>query len=47
MFVGRVGAQAAFAAPESTPAPREHEIKAAFIYNFTKFIKWPARSRRS
>lgn len=23
------------------PASREHEIKAALIYNFTKFVKWP------
>ncbi len=37
-------AQTAFAAPEATPPPREYEIKAAFIYNFTKFIEWPARS---
>lgn len=22
-------------------APREHEVKAAFLYNFTKFIDWP------
>jgi YfiR/HmsC-like len=27
-----------------SPPPREYEIKAAFIYNFTKFIEWPARS---
>lgn len=23
---------------------KEHELKAAFIYNFTKFIEWPANS---
>jgi hypothetical protein len=32
------------AAADSSPPPREYEIKAAFIYNFTKFIEWPARS---
>lgn len=25
-------------------APREFQIKAAFIYNFTKFVEWPAGS---
>jgi hypothetical protein len=25
----------------AAPAPKEHEIKAAFLYNFTKFIDWP------
>jgi hypothetical protein len=39
-----VAARTLLAAPESTPPPREYEIKAAFIYNFTKFIEWPARS---
>jgi hypothetical protein len=24
-----------------TPALKEHELKAAFLYNFTKFIEWP------
>jgi len=23
-------------------AAREHEVKAAFLYNFTKFVEWPA-----
>ena len=22
--------------------PKEHEVKAAFLYNFAKFVKWPA-----
>ena len=32
-------ADAAAAAPA-----REYEIKAAFLYNFTKFVDWPART---
>ncbi len=24
--------------------PREYEVKAAFVYNFTKFVEWPAAS---
>jgi hypothetical protein len=24
------------------PAPKEHQVKAAFIYNFLKFVEWPA-----
>ena len=31
-----LGAQAAL------PPAQEHEVKAAFIYNFTKFVEWPA-----
>jgi YfiR/HmsC-like len=31
---------AAPAAPES-PRPTEYEVKAAFLYNFAKFVKWP------
>jgi hypothetical protein len=27
-----------------TGTSREHQIKAAFVYNFTKFIEWPAQS---
>src|ERR1700679_3175966 len=23
------------------PAPSENQVKAAFLYNFAKFIKWP------
>lgn len=25
------------------PAPTEYQVKAAFLYNFTKFVEWPAR----
>jgi hypothetical protein len=25
----------------SSPAPLEYEIKAAFLYNFVKFVEWP------
>jgi hypothetical protein len=25
-----------------TDAGREHQVKAAFLYNFTKFVQWPA-----
>jgi hypothetical protein len=32
------------AAADFSPASRECEIKAAFLYNFTKFIEWPTRS---
>jgi hypothetical protein len=28
------------------PALKEHELKAAFLYNFTKFIEWPTNSFR-
>jgi len=32
------------AAHGETPASKEHAIKAAFIYNFAKFVEWPAES---
>jgi hypothetical protein len=27
-----------------TPKPVEYEVKAAFLYNFSKFVRWPAAS---
>lgn len=38
-----LAATGAEAAPAAT-ASREYEIKAAFLYNFTKFVEWPAGS---
>jgi hypothetical protein len=34
----------AWAAPPNPapPSPTEHEVKAAFLFNFAKFIEWPA-----
>lgn len=29
------------AAAHATEIPREYQIKAAFLYNFTKFVDWP------
>jgi hypothetical protein len=26
---------------ETTPLPTEYEVKAAFLYNFAKFVEWP------
>lgn len=36
------GPTSAFGA--ETPALKEYELKAAFLYNFTKFVEWPSRS---
>ena len=30
--------------PAHPPAPNEYQVKAAFLYNFAKFIEWPAES---
>ena len=27
--------------PADSPRPSEYEVKAAFLYNFAKFVKWP------
>jgi hypothetical protein len=29
------------AEPLPAPRPTDHEVKAAFLYNFAKFVKWP------
>jgi hypothetical protein len=34
----------AFAAHADGPVSHEYEIKAAFLFNFTRFIEWPSRS---
>jgi hypothetical protein len=34
---------AACTAAETTPGAGEYEVKAAFLYNFTKFTDWPPR----
>lgn len=33
---------AAAVEPLEAPRPTEYEVKAAFLYNFAKFVKWPA-----
>jgi hypothetical protein len=32
---------AALAAPVSAVPPTEHQVKAAFLYNFANFVEWP------
>lgn len=32
---------AAFSFPGMAELPKEHEVKAAFLYNFAKFVTWP------
>lgn len=34
----------AFILSAQIPASREYQIKAAFLYNFTQFVEWPAES---
>lgn len=35
------GATATAAAPVRAGAPSEHQVKAAFLYNFANFVEWP------
>ena len=40
-----LGATLVHAQPEPTPpapSPTEYEVKAAFLYNFARFVEWPA-----
>jgi hypothetical protein len=30
-----------------TPRPGEYEVKAAYLYNFAKFVKWPEEAHRA
>jgi YfiR/HmsC-like len=41
-----LGTSLAHAQPEPTPAPSptEFEVKAAFLYNFARFVEWPAET---
>jgi hypothetical protein len=32
---------------DNTPRPTEYEVKAAFVYNFTKFVEWPSEKFES
>src|SRR6185295_10763354 len=31
--------------PPPAPSPTEYEVKAAFLYNFARFVEWPAEAR--
>ena len=39
-----VSAWALYARAADPPGPTEYQLKAAFIYNFAKFVEWPAAS---
>ena len=30
--------------PKSKPIPTEYEVRAAYLYNFIKFVKWPKKT---
>jgi hypothetical protein len=40
-----LGAAVTRAQPEP-PSPTEYEVKAAFLYNFTRFVEWPPEGLR-
>jgi len=42
VLVGLAGIGNLGAVPASAQGPGEYQVKAAFLYNFTKFIEWPA-----
>jgi hypothetical protein len=45
--MGLALAGAAWAAEPVATAPTEYEVKAAFLYNFAKFIEWPPSKART
>ena len=52
MVRGRTAAALLWAAivlapPLDAERPSEHEVKAAFLYNFAKFVKWPESDSRA
>ena len=46
LVLGAAMARAQAEPPLPAPAPSEYEVKAAFLYNFTRFVEWPAEARR-
>jgi hypothetical protein len=42
-----LGVTAAHVAGGDTSAPSAYAVKAAFLYNFAKFVQWPARTLES
>ena len=42
--IGAIVLSAAFVVVAFSQAADEYEVKAAFIYNFTKFVEWPSLS---
>lgn len=47
VFVHLAGARALAQSPAETGPDREYLIKAAFLYNFGRYIQWPAESQGS
>jgi hypothetical protein len=41
-----LAATAAVRAQSDAPPPTEYEVKAAFLYNFARFVEWPAEAFR-
>jgi hypothetical protein len=44
VFVGMVGASSCLAPSVCAKEFEEYRVKAAFLYNFAKFVEWPAQS---
>ena len=42
MLVGLLGLVPHVNAADAADVSKEYQIKAAFVYNFTKFVEWPA-----
>jgi hypothetical protein len=46
LVLAAVAARAQPDAPPAGSAPTEYEVKAAFLYNFARFVEWPPESFR-
>lgn len=44
LFIACLIALPAALAQAQSDAPTEHQVKAAFLYNFAKFVEWPAEA---
>ena len=42
ILLGSLAALAAAPDPQAAARPSEYEVKAAFLYNFAKFVEWPS-----
>ena len=43
LFAAPIPQGSGYAAERKAPLPAEYAVKAAFIYNFIKFVEWPAK----
>src|SRR4051812_20440582 len=44
LLIAALGALGLQASPAQADAPAEYDVKAAYLFNFIKFVEWPANA---